>query len=227
MDFSHLKKKLAFDPIRVIEFKTILDSKVIEFDISSLINPQTIADNIRTVQKELPISLSNYAVSNVKAWHSDYYTHLLTDKFDDIIEVIKTACLKLYDDNQTAYIKFDLQVVELWTIIYKENDHTRLHAHATGLCDRHLSVVYFAHADDNATPLIFYKERGSEEKIEIVPKSGHLICFPAYMLHSVPTIRTGETRICLSANLNLIRTELDVEKILNRNPNLKEKHEAS
>jgi hypothetical protein len=227
MDFSQLRKKLAYDPIRVIEFKTILDSRVVEFDLSSVTDTKTVVNNIYDVQKELPISLAHYATTNVKAWHSDYYTHLLTDKFDSLIDTIKTACLKLYDDNQTAYIKFDLQVVELWTIIYKENDHTRLHAHATGLCDRHLSVVYFAHADDNATPLIFYKERGSEEKIEIVPKSGHLICFPAYMLHSVPTIRTGETRICLSANLNLIRTELDVEKILNRNPNLKEKHEAS
>lgn len=219
MDFTKLKRKLAVDPIKATEFKSVVDSKIVEFDLSSLIDPSLVADNIRIVQKELPISLTDYAVTNVRAWHSDYYTHLFTDRFNNLIDLIKSVCLKLYADNQTPYIKFDLQVVELWTIIYKENDHTNLHSHASGLIDRQLSTVYFAHADQDATPLVFYKARGSKDKIKIIPKSGHLVCFPAHLLHSVPTIKTGETRICLSANLNLIRTDLDMAKLLARNPN--------
>ena len=226
MNFTKIRQKLAVHPIREIQFQTVTDSKIVEFDISSLIESQTVAENIRTVQKELPISLENYCNTNVKAWHSDYYTHLFTDKFNDLIEVIQTTCLNLFTVIPN-HGKVDLKVVELWTIIYKENDHTRLHRHTDSFNSMQLSVVYFAHADEDATPLVFYKDRGSEYKIEIIPKTGHLVCFPASMMHSVPTIKPGETRICVSANLNFSITELNVESIKDRNPNLKEKHEAS
>lgn len=224
MDFTLLKEKQALEPVSVVKFTSLVDYSVYEFNLNQIISPKEMEELVYETEKLNPVSLGEYDVSNVKAWHSDWYTHLQSEKFNKLIDVIIKACKKIYlTDNELE--SSELQVRELWTIIYKENDFTKLHSHSLNNKIA-ISVVYFAHADENATPLKFHVSRGNGETIDFIPKTGHFICFPGFALHSVPKIKENEKRICVAANIALSRVNNDPNVVHKNNPNFKGKINA-
>jgi hypothetical protein len=77
--------------------------------------------------------------------------------------------------------------------MYKKGDKTVRHKHS----DQHYSAVYYAKAEKNAAALKF-------DNLNIIPKTGMLVCFPGWLWHQVTEITDDQERICMAFNLNCI-----------------------
>ena len=92
--------------------------------------------------------------------------------------------------------------MEFWSAIYREGHYTISHAHSPSF----LSFVYYLKSNINSSPLVF---DGCDFQVQ--PHDDMLVVFPSYLIHSVPK-HTGEDRICLAGNLNLISKGTDLHK---------------
>ena len=174
-----------------------IESNVFEFDLSDEVDADHIVELILKYREQFPVSNT----TNVNAWHSSYRTHKQTTSFDSLINIIEQRVdLVMRSDNNHVLKDFKMhpKVVDSWAIIYEKNDHTKWHNHTPA----NYSVVYYARADENATPLVFKKTQ--EHNIEIKPKTNMLVVFQGYTNHMVPKLEVENQRICFSANLHLI-----------------------
>ena len=90
-----------------------------------------------------------------------------------------------------------LHVNETWGLIYTKGDTTKVHNHWPSLW----SYTYCVKADECCSPLIF--PTATPMELEIVPKTGQLILFPAWLMHEVYKQTCDHERIMISGNLEV------------------------
>ena len=146
-----------------------------------------IKDLIIEYEKKNP----NGMESNVKAWCSDYETHLQTDIFLNYLKFIIQYSQNLY--NNIFSTKENLELGEFWIAHYRKGDFTVKHNHGNLLDGFVISGCYYAYVDDNASPIIFNGQKS------VYPKSDSLILFSPYTKHEVPP--TDGERIIMSFNI--------------------------
>ena len=146
-----------------------------------------IKDLIIDYEKKNPLGME----SNVKAWASDYYTHLHTDIFSYYMNLIVRCSQNLY--NSTFSTREIFELGEFWVAHYRKGDFTVKHHHGNLLEEFIISGCYYAYVEDNASPIIF------DGQIPVYPKSDSLILFSSQTEHEVPP--TDGERIIMSFNL--------------------------
>ena len=146
-----------------------------------------IKDLIIDYEKNNPLGME----SNVKAWASDYHTHLHTDIFSNYINLIVLCSQNLYNNSFSTREIFELG--EFWVAHYRKGDFTVKHHHGNLLEEFIISGCYYAYVEDNASPIIF------DGQIPVYPKSDSLILFSSQTEHEVPP--TDGERIIMSFNL--------------------------
>ena len=172
---------------------------LVEFYNKSKILPVQVIDNlfeqehsnkiknlILDYEKKNPVGMD----SNIKAWSSDYETHLLTDVFLSYIDAIVQFSQGLYNDLFSK--NENLEIGEFWVAHYRKGDFTVKHNHGE-LYEHLISGCYYAYVEDNASPIIF---DGQES---IYPKNNSLILFSSLLEHEVPP--TDGERIIMSFNI--------------------------
>ena len=156
--------------------------------------------------------------SNILGWHSENFN--LEDKepkffFDSIYNNLNKAINDMGWDNQKNKIK----VTAMWSIINKENASNSRHIHSNNF----LSGAYYVKAPKNCGDILFHDPRDAKvirkpitsnanklnaEVVNISPQEGLLILFPSYLFHSVKENVSGEERIVISFNIDLLSVEL-------------------
>ena len=172
---------------------------LIEFYNKTKILPVQVIDNlfeqehsnkiknlILEYEKKNPVGMD----SNIKAWSSDYETHLKTDIFLNYLNEIVLFSENLY--NNLFSKNENLEIGEFWVAHYRKGDFTVKHSHGT-LYEHLISGCYYAYVEDNASPIIF---DGQES---IYPKNNSLILFSSLIEHEVPP--TDGERIIMSFNI--------------------------
>tara|TARA_A100001388_G_scaffold214401_1_gene164870 strand:+ start:223 stop:957 length:735 start_codon:yes stop_codon:yes gene_type:complete len=181
-------------------------SMVLPIQVTDNLFGQKDSDNIKNLildyEKKNPVGMD----SNVKAWSSDYHTHLQTDVFSSYINPIVQFSQDLYNN---IFSKEEiLEVGELWVAHYRKGDFTKKHNHGTLLDAYLISGCYYAYVEDNASPIIFDGQK------PIYPKSDSLILFSSQTEHEVPP--TDGERIIMSFNIRkTTRTELTTDEYNN------------
>ena len=135
--------------------------------------------------------------SNVKAWHSDYKTHLKDFRFqpfiDEIINNIRR--IKQYDPTFCGFAGFEktLHLRDFWINMYDGNGihHAVKHQHFP--CP--YAATYYVETEENSAPILFH----GLKNLKIVPESGTLVVWPGFIYHSVPP--TQGKRTVLAMNL--------------------------
>ena len=138
-------------------------------------------------ERENPVGMK----SNVKAWASDYHTHLQTNIFSNYFNFILQYSQNLY--NNIFSTEENLKIGEFWVAHYRKGEFTEKHNHGNLLDDFIISGCYYAYVEDNASPIIF---DGQEP---IYPKNNSLILFSSLIEHEVPP--TDGERIIMSFNI--------------------------
>ncbi len=146
-----------------------------------------IKDLIIEYEKKNP----NGMKSNVKAWCSDYETHLQTDIFLNYLKFIVQYSQNLY--NNIFSTKENLEVGEFWIAHYRKGDFTVKHNHGNLLDGFVISGCYYAYVEDNSSPIIFDGQK------PVYPKNDSLILFSSQTEHEVPP--TDGERIIMSFNI--------------------------
>ena len=205
--FAHL-----YDTFQVSDEKALKLAKVIK-NVNNL--PTTmmpnlfgndksshIKDLIIDYEKKNPLGME----SNVKAWASDYLTHLHTDIFSYYMNLIVRCSQNLY--NSTFSTREIFELGEFWVAHYRKGDFTVKHHHGNLLEEFIISGCYYAYVEDNASPIIF------NGQIPVYPKSDSLILFSSQTEHEVPP--TDGERIIMSFNIRKTKeTELTTDEYNN------------
>ena len=136
-------------------------------------------------------------VSNVKSWHSSYYTHIENLKFKPIVDMILTMGDFISKDMYST--KSELMVTEFWAAMYEKGEYTIPHTHHPS----NFACTYYVDVENGCSPIVFgedrFDETGECEKFSITPKNGMLLMWPGIISHEVP--RTDTKRILVAANL--------------------------
>ena len=91
--------------------------------------------------------------SNVKAWCSQYETHLHTDIFSNYLKFIQQYSQNLYNDIFST--KENLEIGEFWVAHYRKGDYTIRHNHGNLLDGFVISGCYYAYVEENSSPIIY------------------------------------------------------------------------
>jgi hypothetical protein len=159
------------------------DAKINVFDLRDEIDSDVIANTVLEFRSEFPESNS----SNVIGWHSGYFAHKQTDKFDNLISIVEEKAKSIINDPD-----FNVSVVQTWAIVYEKNDAAVRHNHSDTL----YSAVYYASTKPNSSPLKF------DCGLSISPEPGMLVIFPGWLFHEVPAMRFQHQRIAVAFNIN-------------------------
>ena len=145
----------------------------------------------RCIQEAYKIGDKQGQKTNVKAIMSSYHVWKETDVYNLLFEKIigKTYVVFPLIDRRFKY-----KLHDCWSAIYKEGHYTVPHAHNPS----QISFVYYLKANNNSSPLVF-----DDCDFKIHPHDDLLVAFPSYLYHSVPK-HTGEDRICMAGNLNIV-----------------------
>ena len=137
-------------------------------------------------EKKNPVGMD----SNVKAWSSDYETHLKTDVFADYLNYILQFSQNTY--NEMFSVNQEIIVAEFWLSHYRKGDYTVKHNHGNLLNDVIISGCYYVDIEKGASPIIFEGEE------PIYPENDTLIIFSSKLNHEVPP--TNNERVVMSFN---------------------------
>ena len=96
-------------------------------------------------------------------------------------------------ENNLFSTKDILEVGEFWVAHYRKGDYTVKHDHGNLLNEFLISGCYYAHIEDNASPIIFDGQK------PLYPKNDSLILFSSQTEHEVPP--TDGERIIMSFNI--------------------------
>lgn len=190
-----LKNRIAETQIRTIPIAATVQTKIYIFDLSTDIDSDKLVEQIYKFREKFPVSMSSYnKQTNVRAWHSDYGTHKLTNILDELIEIQHQKFQKVLSD-----YKISVHIKEIWINIYGTGDSAKRHYHHSN----GYSTVYFPYVDKDPTPIEFDNNYLPKiEKISVVPKKDMLIICPSYLYHRVPNIKE-KLRISIASNVNV------------------------
>ena len=155
--------------------------------------------------------------SNIDGWHSPDFSlkekdtaayKFFTSLRKYLIDVFKILGWQ-YDPNKII-------MTNMWAIINKKNNFNLPHIHPN--C--YLSAAYYVKTHDGCgkikftnpnlasrqrSPLIENKTDFNQNGIEIDPKEGDLLFFPAYLTHEVLRNNSNEERIVISFNIDITK----------------------
>ena len=155
--------------------------------------------------------------SNIDGWHSQDFSlkekdtaayKFFTSLKKYLIDVFKILGWK-YDPNKII-------MTNMWAIINKKNNFNLPHIHPN--C--YLSAAYYVKTHDGCgkikftnpnlasrqrSPLIENKTDFNQNGIEIDPKEGDLLFFPAYLTHEVLRNNSDKERIVISFNIDIAK----------------------
>jgi uncharacterized protein (TIGR02466 family) len=155
--------------------------------------------------------------SNIDGWHSPDFSlkekdtaayKFFTSLRKYLIDVFKVLGWQ-YDPNKII-------MTNMWAIINKKNNFNLPHIHPN--C--YLSAAYYVKTHDGCgkikftnpnlasrqrSPLIENKTDFNQNGIEIDPKEGDLLFFPAYLTHEVLRNNSDEERIVISFNIDIAK----------------------
>jgi hypothetical protein len=197
-----LSESKAKEPINSYNMDVMVPTTILEFDLSAIIDNNELIDIMKQHKQEFPIGLNEYDSRTLHAWHSDWKTHLITDKFDPFINKIK-SCLKGHYAN--------LVLAEFWFNTYEDMGSARRHRHGLN----QISGVYFVECDENSSPLVIDNNYKNIEHITIQPKPGKLVVFPGYTYHSVSK-NTSLKRTSIAFNFYISYNDLTKEQVEER-----------
>jgi hypothetical protein len=190
----NLKLKSKLQNIRqnnfLINHETQLS--VMTFNISNEISSKTIVNSCNEFRKQFPISRE----SSVVGWHSGFFTHLFTNNFDNLINLISKKITENYFNQQLKPIP-----AHLWINMLEGGDFIKRHKHEY-FC---YSCVYYPLVMDNPSPIIFDNNNLKNYKeIVITPEEGMLVIFPGIIHHRVSKLYENERRISVSGNFSMV-----------------------
>lgn len=194
---SNIKNKYNYNQFSTIQFDTICNFPIFIFDLSYKLDAIHLTKEIYNFKSQYPVSMNeyNYDGTNVRAWHSDYSTHKMTNILDGLIELQKQKI------EQKLRVYGDINTYTCWINIYNSGNYTQRHKHN----DFGLSTIYYPYVEENPTPVIFDNnnlDNFKEYKIE--PKTNMLVVFHSSLYHRVPKI-TEKCRISISSNISVER----------------------
>jgi len=155
--------------------------------------------------------------SNIDGWHSQDFSlkekdtaayKFFTSLKKYLIDVFKILGWQ-YDPNKII-------MTNMWAIINKKNNFNLPHIHPN--C--YLSAAYYVKTHDGCgkikftnpnlasrqrSPLIENKTDFNQNGIEIDPKEGDLLFFPAYLTHEVLRNNSDKERIVISFNIDIAK----------------------
>ena len=137
--------------------------------------------------------------SNVKAWHSDYFSHKKTDVFKPLIDVTLSKCYDISDQFLGTDITHDSRffVENLWVAMYEKNDHTLPHHHFP----YHFSACYYVDVNDDSSPITYGVD---DITTSIQPENGMLLIWLGILPHKVAPTNTERTCICMNMSIKTI-----------------------
>ena len=192
MSKSELQVHFVPKPIEV--FTTILDNHV---EVNKYLK-----EVILEHRQNNPESNS----SNVKAWHSDYLTHLGNPKFQPLIDEVMGA-IRFISDGYYEEKNVYYEVLNLWVMMYENEEFTTRHNHWPS----EFGVCYYVDVDPGCAPIIFESVvndgvHNHNHPLKIQPENGMLAIWSGLLQHEVPP--TEGKRMCVSANA--LRTSLTI-----------------
>ena len=155
--------------------------------------------------------------SNIDGWHSQDFSlkekdtaayKFFTSLKKYLIDVFKILGWQ-YDPNKII-------MTNMWAIINKKNNFNLPHIHPN--C--YLSAAYYVKTHDGCgkikftnpnlvsrqrSPLIENKTDFNQNGIEVDPKEGDLLFFPAYLTHEVLRNNSDKERIVISFNIDIAK----------------------
>tara|TARA_B100000035_G_C20941136_1_gene527594 strand:+ start:450 stop:1013 length:564 start_codon:yes stop_codon:yes gene_type:complete len=157
---------------------------------------RNIKETIIEYRKENPKSNK----SNVKAWHSHYKTHNLTNCFENINLRILYECDNILNSFNNTNDRLLLH--DMWVNMYEKGDYTDNHAHI-GV---KYSCCYYIDIEENCSPIKF------QPKLEIKPENDMLVLFGANVYHEVPP--TNGKRTLIAMNLDYPSLPLNLPTVI-------------
>jgi hypothetical protein len=201
---NKLKNKYNYNNAEIIAFDSICNFSISVFDLSYKIDADDLTKKIYDFRNTYPVSMEEYnkAGTNVRAWHSDYRTHQMTNILDDLFEVTKEKIYKTLGMKQgVSPWEQGPKIYNSWINIYEPNNFTLRHMHN----NFGLATVYYPYVEKDPTPIIFDNNNPQNyQEIKITPKKNMLLVFHSTLYHRVPKITEG-TRISISTNISIER----------------------
>ena len=118
---------------------------------------------------------------NVGAWVSSWTTHKVDKRFQSFATIQERILKRLYLDMTGRELDFVCD--ELWIAQYEKGDSTTIHNHIPF----HWSSVFYVDVERGCAPLLLGDVE--ESVLEVQPKNGMLVMFPAWITHAVlPTL---------------------------------------
>ena len=155
--------------------------------------------------------------SNIDGWHSPDFS--LKEKDTAAYKFFTSLRKYLIDVFKILGWRYDpdkIIMTNMWAIINKKNNFNLPHIHPN--C--YLSAAYYVKTHDGCgrikftnpnlasrqrSPLIENKTDFNQNGIEIDPKEGDLLFFPAYLTHEVLRNNSEEERIVISFNIDVAK----------------------
>ena len=142
-------------------------------------------------RKEYPQS----NVSNVRAWHSDWHTHILNPKFKPFCDMVADQCTLVGKNYYGGNYKYDVET--MWAMMYEFGEHTVKHVHFPNT----FAASYYIEVGSKSSPIVFENNLiGNDPSLTIQPKNGMLLIWPAFIPHMV--LPTQSKRMAISLNLS-------------------------
>ena len=140
--------------------------------------------------------------TNLKCAMTQWHIHLKHNEIENLTNRI-TELINKQDMNYT----FDWVMDQSWGAVYKKGDSAVPHSHTP----YGKSFVYYVHAIEGSSPLVFDRTYVKNKQVIIKPKTGLLVVFPSDCEHSVPESNMIEQQIILSGNLFLLPKGLELK----------------
>ena len=153
--------------------------------------------------------------SNVDGWHSKSFK--IADTKSVAFAFFKETRKYVIDVFKIYGWKYEpekVKMTEMWAIINKKNNLNTAHTHP----NNYLSAAYYVKAPEKCGTIKFInsntvaKERFptleqktelNQNAVEIEPKEGDLLIFPAYLSHAVNRNLSDEDRVVISFNIDI------------------------
>ena len=177
-------------------------SPVYKFDISfPIIEQQVFVDNDQLI-KDIRESGAIGAVTQAKCYRTRWDMHTEYESFWNLgknsIELPNMNELAGRSKPDGTPDPIPYGITESWGLIYKKGNYTASHSHWPSTW----GFVYTVQACDKCSPLIFDQSNLMDEPLEITPKTGQMILFPAWLNHSVPKQQCEHERIKVAGNID-------------------------
>ena len=142
-------------------------------------------------------------------WQTEARLHTL-EEFQDLVRIFMTASKGVLDQYEIDY--GDIEITGCWANVNPKGGVHQAHNHP----NNYLSGVYYVEMPDEGTPITFHDPRMQLTMIwprvkrynvhnsivaNVHAKAGHLILFPAWLVHSVDVNRAEGLRTSISFNV--------------------------